>query len=150
MSLLLKRNGFFPATNLLVDDLLMNDLLPFESRSLVPVSTSLPSVNIEETDKDFKIHLAAPGLKKEDINIELANNVLTISSEKQEEKEEKEESGNYYRKEFNYQSFSRSFTLPENANESKIEASYKDGILHVDVAKKQISSPKSVKNISIK
>ena len=147
MSLLLKRNGFFPATNLLVDDLLMNDLLPFESRNLVPTSTSLPSVNIEETEKDFKIQLAAPGLKKEDINIELANNVLTISSEKHEEKEE---SGNYYRKEFNYQSFSRSFTLPENANESKIEASYKDGILHVDVAKKQISSPKSVKNISIK
>jgi HSP20 family protein len=150
MSLLLKRNGFFPATNLLVDDLLMNDLLPFESRSLVPTSTSLPSVNIEETEKDFKIQLAAPGLKKEDINIELVNNVLTISSEKQEEKEEKEEAGNYYRKEFNYQSFSRSFTLPENANESKIEATYRDGILHVDVAKKQIGSPKSVKNISIK
>ncbi len=112
MSLLLKRNGFFPATNLLVDDLLMNDLLPFESRSLVPTSTSLPSVNIEETEKDFKIQLAAPGLKKEDINIELVNNVLTISSEKQEEKEEKEEAGNYYRKEFIYKYFSRSFTLP--------------------------------------
>ncbi len=150
MSLLLKRNGFFPATNLLVDDLLMNDLLPFESRSLLPTSNSLPSVNIEETEKNFKIQLAAPGLKKEEINIELVNNVLTISSEKQKEKEEKEDSGNYYRKEFNYQSFSRSFTLPENANENKIEATYKDGILHVDVAKKQISYPKSVKNISIK
>ena len=77
---------------------------------------SVPAVNVKETEKTFEIELAAPGLTKKDFEISVDNGMLTISSEKKEEKEEKEK--NYTRKEFSYSSFSRSFTLPENVNES--------------------------------
>jgi HSP20 family protein len=73
-----------------------------------------------------------------------------ISSEKKEEKEETRKKDNYVRKEFNYQSFCRTFTLPEYIDESKIEASYKDGILHVDIAKKENGKKKANKTIAIK
>lgn len=156
MSTLLRRNGFFPSTNLtpsldlLVDDLFNRELRGWNDRNFMAFGTTLPSVNIEETAKNFQIALAAPGLKKEDFRVELKDTVLTISSEKEEAKEESSEEGNYRRKEFNFSSFSRSFTLPETADPNKIQATYKDGILHLEVAKRHIDSPKSVKKIDIK
>ncbi len=117
---------------------------------LMPFGASLPSANIEETPNAIEIQLAAPGLKKEDFRVELKDNILTISSEKQESSEEKREEGNYRRREFSYAAFTRSFSLPESANENKIEATYKDGILHLEVAKKHIEAPKAVKKINIK
>lgn len=76
-------------------------------------------------------------MKKEDFKVEIENDMLMISSEKEEEKEEVGKKDNYIRKEFNYQSFCRTFSLPETANENKIEANYKDGILHVVIEKKK-------------
>jgi HSP20 family protein len=97
----------------------------------------------------LQVELAAPGMKKEDFKVEIDNNTLLISSEKQEEKEESRKKDNYLRKEFNYQSFFRSFTLPEYIDENKIQANYKDGILHVEIAKKEGSKKKSSKTIAI-
>lgn len=94
--------------------------------------------------------MAVPGMKKEDFKVEIDNNMLIISSEKEEQKEETRKKDNYIRKEFNYQSFFRSFSLPEYIDENKVEASYKDGILHVTIAKKEGAKKKANKTIVIK
>lgn len=95
---------------------------------------SMPSVNIKETDKAYELEMAAPGYDKKDFNISVEDNVLTVSVEKQQERESREE--HYTRREFGYESFSRSFTLPGNTNEEDIQARYDDGILRVSISKK--------------
>ena len=109
---------------------------------------TLPAVNVKETEKNYEIEVAAPGRAKKDFNISAENGVLTISSEQKEEKEQKEK--DYTRKEFSYSSFSRSFTLPENANEEDIRANYADGILKLEVAKKVINQTRAKKAIEVK
>jgi HSP20 family protein len=108
----------------------------------------LPAVNVKETEKNFEIEVAAPGRSKKDFKISAENGVLTISSEQKEEKEEKEK--DYTRREFSYSSFSRSFTLPENANEDEVKANYADGILKLEVAKKVVGQAKTKKAIEVK
>ena len=95
----------------------------------------VPSVNIIENDNDFVIEFAAPGVKKEELNINLENHVLTVSREVKEEKEEKKE--NYTRREFVFGSFSRSFTLPKNVKFEDIIADYNQGILQITLPKKE-------------
>lgn len=109
--------------------------------------TTIPSTNITETDKDYKIELAAPGLSKQDFKIEIENEMLTISSEKKEEK--KEEKENYWKQEFSYQTFSRSFRLPDNSLPDKMEAKYEDGILRLSLPKKDVTTSKSKKEIKV-
>ena len=109
---------------------------------------SMPSVNVKESDKDFEIEVAAPGLTKKDFKVNVDNGVLTISSEKEEEKEEKEKG--YTRREISYASFSRSFTLPENVNEEDVKATYLDGILRLNIAKKNITVSKAKKAIEVR
>ncbi len=109
----------------------------------------VPAVNIKETDTVFGIELAAPGKKKEDFNVEIDHNVLTISSEERSESNEKDGEGKYTRKEFNYSSFRRSFTLPETVNLDSINASYEDGVLHVTLPKKEEALPKPKRLIEI-
>ncbi len=92
-----------------------------------------PAVNIQEDEKQFTLELAAPGLQKDDFKINLDNQLLTISKEATEEKEEVKE--NYTRKEFVYNSFSRSFRLPKFIMADKIKADYKDGILKLNLPK---------------
>ncbi len=96
--------------------------------------TGLPAVNIFESKDFYNIEVAAPGLKKEDFNIDLHNSVLTISSEKEEELAEDIE---VIRREFGFSSFKRSFTIPENVNEEKIKATYKNGILSISIPKQE-------------
>ena len=110
-------------------------------------SVTVPSVNIRETEKEFFVELAAPGLTKKDFTIALENGLLTISAEKKVEKEEIEK--NFTRKEFSYSNFSRSFMLPENVNEEKIEAHYEDGILKLQVLKRVVEKTKPKKEISV-
>jgi HSP20 family protein len=95
-----------------------------------------PSTNILEKDDSFELHMAVPGVKKEDVKIDLEKNVLSISSEKKAEKTEEVE-GKYSRREFLYGTFCRSFTLPETINVDKIKADLKDGILKVILPKKE-------------
>jgi HSP20 family protein len=110
--------------------------------------TTVPAVNVKEQDKTFEIELAAPGLSKKDFKVTAENGILTISSEKRDEEERKEK--DYTRKEFSYSSFSRSFMLPENASQEDIKASYEDGVLKLQVAKKVIGQPKVQKAIEVK
>ena len=96
---------------------------------------TVPAVNILENKNDYNVSLAVPGMKKEDFNIDVEGNMITISCEREEDKEEKDEQ--FTRKEYNYSSFSRSFTLPEGVNTEKIEAKYEDGVLKLMLPKKE-------------
>lgn len=107
----------------------------------------LPAVNINETNKEFNLEVAAPGFKKEDFRVKVDDNVLTINAEKEDERSE--ETKRYSRREFSYNSFSRSFTLPENANSEKIDAKYIDGILKLSVPKKEETKALPKKEITV-
>jgi HSP20 family protein len=109
--------------------------------------TATPAVNIIEDKDDYRIEIAAPGLDKSDFKIDFENNVLTISAEKEEKQEEKSE--HYMRREFNYSSFSRSFTIPQTMNAEKISAQHKDGVLNVIIPKKEEAKEKPARTIKI-
>ncbi|NBS18228.1 MAG: Hsp20/alpha crystallin family protein [Flavobacteriia bacterium] len=109
---------------------------------------SLPAVNILEADDHFDIQLAAPGKEKKDFNIELDEGLLTISSE--QESSTTESKGSFTRKEFSYNSFRRSFNVPDTVAADKVSASYKEGILTVHLPKKAEALPQPKKLISIK
>ena len=94
---------------------------------------SVPAVNIKENENNFDIELAAPGLNKKDFSINLEKDVLTVSSEKEVNNESENE--NYMRKEFGFSSFKRSFSVPETVNTEKIKASFKNGILNIELPK---------------
>lgn len=113
-----------------VFDSIVND--SFLSDKLV---ARVPAVNIAENDNEFQIELAVPGLKKEDFKINLDKNVLSISAEKKTENNQ--ETKKYSKREYSYNSFVRSFTLPDSADYAKIEADYADGILKLTVAKRE-------------
>ena len=146
MTTCVKRNStLFPVLPALLDEILSSDL-PYWT-SFVPAKTrTILAVNVKESDTAFTLEIAAPGLKKEDFKIGLENNTLTITNEKDENIEEK----GYIRREYNFQSFIRSFTLPEKVVDSdKIEAKYIDGILEVTIPKQEEEKPKPSKTIVI-
>lgn len=109
----------------------------------VPMTKQYVSVNIAESSDKYEVELAAPGFNKSDFNIHLEKFVLQISGEKKkEEKKETSDTENknekrYSKREFNYQSFKRSFTLPEDVDENNISANYADGILTISIMKKE-------------
>ncbi|WP_079701823.1 Hsp20/alpha crystallin family protein [Daejeonella lutea] len=107
---------------------------PYLSKSLI---SRVPAVNIGETDNEFQIELATPGLKKDDFKINVEKDQLTISTDKKVETTEEAVIRKYNRKEFNYNSFTRTFTLPEAADQANIQAEYTDGVLFVTIAKKE-------------
>ena len=110
-------------------------------------SVTVPSVNIKEGKDEYAIEVAAPGFDKKDFRIDLNNNVLEISSEKEVKEENKDEK--VMRREFRYSSFKRTFTLPDTVDTEKIKASYKDGILSISVPKKDEAKVKPTKQIAI-
>lgn len=110
---------------------------------------TVPPVNIRETDMSFELELSAPGKRKEDFNIEIENEMLTISSETKSENESQEE-GKFTRREFSHSSFKRSFTLPESVNSDEISASYDCGILKISLPKREEALPKPKRAIDIK
>lgn len=108
---------------------------------------TIPLVNIKETEDSYIIELAAPGLKKENFDLDLDNNILTISSKTEEQEVTKNE--NYTKKEFNYSSFKRAFTLPETADIEKIAAKYESGILEITISKKEEAKVQPKRKIDI-
>jgi HSP20 family protein len=102
-----------------------------------------PRVNVEETEDRFEITAELPGMKKEDIGIEVQDNVLTIKGERKFEKEEKEP--NYHLCERSYGTFQRAFTLPENVKADAIDAEYRDGVLTLAIPKAEPEKPKEIK-----
>lgn len=122
----------------------------FDSSDAWNKTLQVPAVNIIENSSDYKITVAAPGLKKSDFNIDVDGNMLTISGETEESAEEKDDE-RYTRKEYNYSSFSRSFTLPDEVNKEKIEASYDDGVLKLVLPKKEeVKKAMMTKQIAVK
>ena len=109
---------------------------------------TVPAVNITESKDDFILSFAVPGMKKEDFHIGVEGNMLTISSEKEESREEKEHK--YTRKEYNYSSFTRSFSLPEDVSKDNIQAAYTDGVLHLTLPKKEEAKKTTAKKASAK
>ena len=124
-----KNNVLLPGFNDVFDSI-FNDTF-FNDRMI----SRVPATNISETADHYHVELAAPGLKKEDFKLSLDRNVLNISVE--QHRENKDEQKNYSKREYSYSSFVRSFTLPESADDNRIEATYTDGLLKVDIAKKE-------------
>lgn len=141
MALIKFNRDLLPTVNWM-DDFFGRDMMDFPG-----FGSSSPKVNIREDENNYFVEVAAPGMKKEDFNLSLDNNILTISSEVKDEQENRD--GNYTRREFSYSSFSRSFTLPDTAEADKIEAKYKDGVLHIVMPKKEEAKRKPAKNIKI-
>jgi HSP20 family protein len=113
-----------------------------EKKEAITVAEWSPLVDITEDDKEYVIKAEIPEMKKEDIKVNVHEDVLTISGERKYEKEEKGKK--YHRVERAYGSFVRSFTLPEDADGSKVSAEYKDGLLKVHVPKSEKATPKSI------
>lgn len=133
----------------LFDRFLENAFLNWSNENYSSTNTTLPAVNIKEDKDGFEVEMSAPGFEKSDFKIELNNNILTISSEKKFENETKEDK-QFLLREFSYQSFHRSFTLPEIVESDKITAQYQNGILSIYIPKKEEAKPKPVKRIEIK
>ena len=106
-----------------------------------------PAVNIIENDQEFKIELAAPGLDKGDFKVNVEKNILEISAEKKDEKETRNKK--YLRKEFSYSEFRRTFSLPSSVDTDKIVATHKDGVLAVEIPKKDEEKINPKKQIAI-
>ena len=102
----------------------------------------MPSVDIEESDKEYLIKAELPGMKKEEVKLKVEGGTLSISGERKAEKEEKDKK--YHRVERSYGAFSRSFTLPEGALAEKISAEFKDGVLMVHLPKDEKAKPRAI------
>ncbi len=129
----------YPTYSNLFDQLFNNHVYRYQS-----AACNKPAANIQESDDKFEISLAIPGVAKEDLNISLEDNVLTVSSEK----EVKNENSNFTRREYGYSTFSRSFTLPKTIELDKIKADYKNGILEITLPKMEESKIKKMIKIS--
>lgn len=133
-------------------DFFDSDLLDLPARMLGTGffrDREFPLVNIRNLDKEFKVELAVPGYKKEDLKVEVSDGILTVSSEQKFEKETEQEG--WKRREFSYNSFSRSFQLPENADPDGVKATFTDGVLQLSINKKNLETdPVRTKAIAIK
>lgn len=135
------RNNWFPT---MMNDFFFNDLMPKTQSQY-----TTPKMNITETDGSFEIELAAPGMTKDDFTIHLTdNNTLELKMEKKQSNEEKKDDKSYLRKEFSYQSYAQTFTLPDTVASDAIKATMADGILTITLPKKE-EKPKVDKMIEI-
>jgi len=128
-------SGFFD------DDRFLN----YDFRTAWPAK--VPAANVFEHDNDYIIHLAVPGMSKEDFHIVTENRTLWVSAEKEERLQEKDEE--FTRREFNFSSFRRSFMLPNNVLLEKVQAKYEDGILKIMIPKKEVEKKSPRKEIKI-
>jgi len=143
--LLVRNSNQMPS---LFDRFFDGEMFDWNNRNFSNTNTTLPSVNIKDNAVAFTVEVAAPGFEKGDFKIELNRNLLTVSSEKQVENETKENEV-FTKREFSYQSFTRSFTLPQIADGDKIEASYESGILVISIPKREEAKPKPARTIEI-
>ena len=147
---IVKRNGnpqnTFPV---LFNDFFNRNMFDWSESNFSDTGTTIPAVNIRETNEAFEVEMAAPGMKKNDFKIELEGNLLTISSETSNQTEEKE-GDRYSRREFSYLSFQRSFTLAKDVLDAeKIKAKYEDGVLRLHIPKKEEVKQKPPRLIQI-
>ena len=147
---LVKRNGKF-LNNIpdLFNEFFNREFLNWGESNFSNTGTTIPAVNIKERADDFEVEMAAPGMKKDDFRVELDGNLLTISSESSLQEEEKLDE-KFTRREFSYQSFQRSFTLPRDVVDAEnINARYENGVLRLSIPKKEEARPKPPRKITI-
>ena len=140
------RKSGFPFWSDWMDDFFASDF-PTLATSPFNLGMTMPKVNIKETEDAFEVEMAVPGMTKADFDINVENDVLTISTETKEEKEETNET--YTRREFGYSAFKRSFSLPEGVDEGKIKATYNEGILNINLPKMEEAKQKPARSIEI-
>ncbi|PWT76926.1 MAG: heat-shock protein [Bacteroidetes bacterium] len=148
---LVKRNGnmnnLFPT---FFDDLFNRDLFNWGNLNFSETNTTLPAVNIKETGDAYEVEVAAPGMSKKDFTVELNGNTLTISSEKTNQPEDERVDEQYFRREFSYQSFKRTFQLQKDVLDvDKIRAKYENGLLHLLIPKKEEAKQQPTRLIEI-
>ena len=142
-----RRSDLFPMH--LFDDFFTRDLWNWGTGNGSVTNTTVPAVNIRETNENFVVEMAAPGMTRDDFRVELDGNTLSITSEKQS-REEQKEGERYTRREFSYQSFQRTFQLPKDVVDAdKIEAKYENGVLHLVIPKKEEARQKPPRMIEI-
>ena len=141
MNLISKQTPFFPS---LIDDFINNDW----NVKVPSLSSRMPAANIKELDSQFEIELAIPGKEKDDFEIDLDDGILSISSKQEDKKLDEKE--NFTRREFSYNSFRRSFSLPDSVDHTKIDANYKCGVLKVLLPKYKEAQPQPKKLIKIR
>lgn len=146
---LVKRNtdNWLPS---IFDDMFKTDWMDNGNSGMNRIGTSVPAVNVSEDDDNFTLEVAAPGMTKKDFNLELDNGVLTISSEQKKEDEKKDSNGRFTRREFSYSSFKRAFSLPETVDPEKISANYKEGVLKINLPKREDAKVQAKRMIDIK
>ena len=145
----MRTNSLIPAMSRFLDDD-WNNLFEWRNRNYSSSTTTLPSVNVKETGDEFVVEMAAPGMKKDDFDIQLENNMLTIRSEMSRENNEQDEDGKYSRREFSYQSFQRSFNLNNQVvDDANIQATYEDGILRLNIPKREEAKEKPARQIQV-
>ena len=144
------RNGsLFNSLPTLFDDILNRDLFNLSNTNYSDTNTTIPAVNIKETSDRSEVEVAAPGMNKDDFKVELDGNILTISSEKTNQFQDREDE-RFYRREFSYQSFQRTFNLKKEVVDSeKIEARYDKGVLQLLIPKKEEARQKPPRLIQI-
>lgn len=148
MTLIKRTDSNYPSIPSFIDNLFSRDWMDWSNLNFSSTNTTLPAVNVKESENEYELEVAAPGMKKDSFKINLDKDQLTISSEWKDEKKEKD--GDYTRKEFSYQSFQRSFTIPDNlVDGDKISAKYNDGILNIKLPKKEEAKPKPAREIKI-
>jgi HSP20 family protein len=134
MALIKRNDSRFPS---IFSDFFDNDDFMGFGNSMLRRQQNIPAVNIRETDKAYDIEMAAPGIPKESINVEVENDMLTISGENRQEQKESDQEGRYTRQEFSYSSFSRSFKLPPNVNAEDVKARCENGVVNITIPKKE-------------
>ncbi len=120
----------------------------FDNNWLRNFDKEFPAVNIAENEQNYSLEVIVPGFKKEDFQVKVDDDILTISAETKSENNEEDKKKEYTRREYNFRSFTRSFRLPDNVKDDDINASYKDGVLHLSLPKSE-TQVKATKQISI-
>jgi HSP20 family protein len=134
-------NDFLPGFNSFMED--------FWGKDFTMNPQNKVAVNVKEDENAFSLEVAAPGMKRDQLKVEVKDNMLTISAQDKQESEEKDEKGTYTRREFRTYSFNRSFSLPENVDGSNINARHEDGILYIEIPKTELKQAEEVKLIDI-
>ena len=131
----------------LLDDVFNRSIMDFVGNDMMQSS---PMVNIIEHEDNYTVEVAAPGMKKEDFDVQIVKDNLVIKGEKKQESEDKDSKGNFTRREFNYQSFTKRYTLSEDINRDSVDAKYENGVLHIVLEKvRDEVKPEAVKRIEI-
>ena len=149
MNNMIKKENANPAVfGSVVDQIFQNNLSRFFDDDFwggnsFPAARNQAPVNIRETDKSYELQLIAPGLKKQDFNLNLAGDALTVSYDHIEESSDGKKSRGWLRQEYSRRSFSRSFNLGDSVDAGNVIARYEDGILHLSIPKKETSKTES-------